>query len=119
MRAREWKSLGWFVIVIVCVLGPIFFAVSVVTLTRTVDENAKTAYVTTCEQTNDVRAQLLAFVDSTLIRAADNTRAVLASPTATREQKAVAERNLANVQEFLEDASQRLAPSDCSYPPKE
>lgn len=82
-----------------------------------IDHTARNAFVEACNGENVVRAQFLDFVDSTVNRSVKSVRATLASPSASAEQKLVAEENLGALQEVSADAHLKTKQLPCAYPP--
>lgn len=114
----RWLKTTMFVLVtVILTLGPTLFAVALVGLTNQVNDNAKTSYVGTCESGNEVRAETIALVEQLTTNSARNAKAILASPTATPEQRQAAQKNLEAITRTLATTRQELAPKDCTYPP--
>lgn len=78
---------------------------------------ARNAYLTSCAGENEVRAEFLGFLDSTLKRARLALEATLNSPASTQDQKDVASRNLLSLEAVSRDAHVKNAQKKCVYPP--
>lgn len=85
---------------------------------RQIVEVGNRAIVAGCEGQNALRVSLAGFMDSTLNRATRVAHATLSDPLATDEQKATATRNLAGLQEIVDDLHARLGEQACSAPLK-
>lgn len=70
--------------------------------------------VKSCQKRNGLRDAIVSFVDSTLERSVANARATVASPTATAEQKQVAQSNLDQLAQVVISEHTKLAHEDCS-----
>ncbi len=81
------------------------------------NHDARNAFITSCNDANKVRAQLLTFIDGTVSRSEAATNALIASPNSSDKQRRVARKNLDNLQAIRNDVHGRLPAEDCSYPP--
>lgn len=69
--------------------------------------------VKSCEKRNELRDAITSFLDSTLQRAQANAEATIASPSASPDQKQVAQRNLDNLGQLIADEHSKLVHENC------
>lgn len=81
-----------------------------------IDHTARNAYLSACAGENEVRAQVVAFIDSTVTRSERALRATLASPSSSPDQKQVAEVNLRGLKVIQRDAHRTTRQKRCVYP---
>jgi hypothetical protein len=66
-----------------------------------------------CAGLNDVRGEVVTFIEGTVDRSRRNAQATLDSPTASDEQKQAATQNLEEIEQVLADARNTLKHADC------
>lgn len=71
-----------------------------------------TAYVS-CRDSNDLRSEIVAGWDNTLLRANAAAKASLASPLVSEQVKATTRRNLRGLKGFVDEQDRRLAQRAC------
>lgn len=116
-RTAGWISTAVVVIVCAILLEVALSTVALISLSNRVDRNARIAALTSCADNNETRREFLVFVDSTLRRSARAAKALIASPNASPDQKAIAARNLAGLRLVALEAHAITKQVVCVYPP--
>lgn len=117
-RLLHWlRTSAWKVLLVMVLFAPITVSVEYVSLAGRIERNAKKSYIDQCNNANEVRREIVGFVDSTLERSRRSTQATLSAPQSTQEQILAATKNLAALTRVEHQTSVALAPHDCSYPP--
>lgn len=127
------------VVALIVVPAPVIVATEFISLSNRVSATSETAYVQTCHALNralsavntvghDNGDSVQVILQNIVDRSTSSTRATLASPSSTQQQKDVARANLANVNLLLQQAKDKIksnnkkidaktAALDCTYPP--
>jgi len=113
-RLAHWFARsGWFILLVLIVLTPIILTGLYITLANRISDTAAAAAHGACVGQNEVRHEVVSFVDDTITRSTRSLTATLASPSSSSAQKAAATKNLSELRDFSDRIHGSLSPRKC------
>lgn len=118
MRWAGWlRNLAWAFLVAAIIVTPTVSAIEFIILAHRVTNVSETAYLETCGGLNELRSEITGYIANTVQRSEKSTRATIAAPASTPQQRAVARQNLAGLMKIEDQINTALAQKKCQYPP--